>query len=70
MHSTLKHSTAMERAECVRLYSEGALLKHLTERFGRPRPTIGRWIREADAKRGHRFRGRWVSLTSQEGKTP
>lgn len=60
----------MERAACVRLYSEGALLKHLEEIFGRPRQTIERWIRQDGTKRGHKFRGRWLSLTStqrQEG---
>jgi hypothetical protein len=62
----MRHGTDIERQECVRLYSEGALLKHLEEVFGRPRPTLGRWIREAGAKRGHKFRGQWFSLSSQQ----
>jgi transposase-like protein len=54
----MNHATDDERRECVRLYSEGTLLKHLEERFTRPRQTIGRWIRQANAKRGHKFRRR------------
>jgi hypothetical protein len=60
------HATATERAECVRLYAEGALLKHLVELFSRPRPTISRWIREAGAKRGHKFRGHWLAIWPEE----
>lgn len=62
----MRHPPASVRAECVRLYSEGALLKHLVEMFERPRPTISRWIRQANAKRGHRFRGQWISLNAPE----
>lgn len=62
----MRHGTAIKRAECVRLYSEGALLKHLVELFGRPRPTINRWVREAGAKRGHKFRGWWPSLILEQ----
>jgi transposase-like protein len=58
----MRHATSSERSECVRLYSEGAMLKHLVERFNRPRPTINRWVRQADAKRGHKFRGHWIRL--------
>ena len=61
------HATIEQRAECVRLYSEGAMLKHLVELFGRPRPTLNRWIREAGAKRGHKFRGSWLSLPPNDG---
>jgi len=53
-----RHSTDVQRAECVGLYAGGTLLKHLEEQFKRPRQTIGRWIRQAGAKRGHKFRNR------------
>lgn len=43
------------------LYAGGALLKHLEVVFGRPRPTIQRWIRRAGKKRGHKFRGCWTA---------
>jgi hypothetical protein len=62
----MRHGTPIERAECVRLYSQGVLLKHLVELFNRPRPTLNRWIREADAKRGHKFRGQWLALPQAE----
>lgn len=57
----MKHATKTQRAECVRLYSEGALLKHLVELYGRHRIVISRWINQAGAKRGHKFRGRWIA---------
>jgi transposase-like protein len=58
------HPTATERAECVRLYSEGALQKQLAEIFRRPDPTIRQWIKKANAQRGHKFRGQWLTLSS------
>lgn len=61
----MKHPTPSERQECISLYSEGVLLKHLVERYGRHRVVISRWIKQADAKRGHKFRGQWSSLSSK-----
>lgn len=58
----MRRSTPEERAECVSLYSEGVLLKHLTEKFKRHRVVINRWVAKAEAKRGHAFRGRWAIL--------
>ena len=55
----MKHPTAEERQQCVSLYSQGTLLKHLEEIFGRHRVVINRWIAKAGAKRGHKFRGHW-----------
>jgi len=66
----MKHPTPAERAQCVSLYSEGVLLKHLEEMFGRQRPVINRWIKQAGAKRGHKFRGRWLAVSPSDGKTP
>lgn len=57
----MRHSTPDERERCVSLYAGGALLKHLEVVFGRPRPTIQRWIRRAGKKRGHKFRGCWTA---------
>lgn len=57
----MKHPTAAEREECVRLYCQGAMLKHLEELYGRHRAVINRWIKRAGAKRGHKFRGRWLT---------
>ena len=59
----MKHPTAAEREQCVSLYSEGVLLKHLVEAFGRHRVVISRWVKQAEAKRGHKFRGRWAALS-------
>lgn len=59
----MKHLTPAERAQCVSLYSEGVLLKHLEELYQRPRPVISRWIKQAGAKRGHKFRGKWTLVT-------
>jgi hypothetical protein len=60
----VKHPTASEREQCVNLYSDGVLLKHLVETFGRHRVVISRWINQAGAKRGHKYRGRWTTVPS------
>jgi len=62
----MKHPTPSERQQCVSLYSEGVLLKHLVEHFGRHRVVISRWIKRAGAKRGHKFRGHWCQLSQHQ----
>jgi len=49
-------SKPSERAEAVRRYSEGTMIKQLAYELGRPEYTISKWIRKAGAKRGHKFR--------------
>lgn len=49
-----------ECAECIQLYMDGAKLRQLTERYDRHRIVIGRLIRGAGVKRGHKFREKGI----------
>lgn len=61
------HPKPRTREYCVSLYSEGALLKQLVWMSGRSQQTVARWIRQAGAKRGHKFRT--LAVSSQDRGT-
>lgn len=64
------HPKPRTREFCVALYSQGALRKQLVWLSGRTEQTIARWIRQAGAKRGHRFRTAAVTRPQQSTPEP
>lgn len=65
-----RHMSDEQRAECLQLYIDGALLRVLVERYGRHRVVIGRLIAGAGVKRGHKFRPKGVRHGGRQKSQP
>jgi transposase-like protein len=55
-----RHMNAEQRAECIRLYLDGATLDALAERYDRNRTIIDRLMGRAGVRRGHKFRPKGI----------
>lgn len=69
-----RHMSVEERAECLQLYMDGALLRQLTDRYDRHRVVISRLVKRAGVKRGHKFRRKrlyqrrfWAATEQEQG---